>query len=217
MKMLGDLWQHYPKRPEILSNYSGSEKWMWLSVIANQTSRDPGLAKRCLKRAYMNILTKLNRKLEVNMWYTSRDFQLAKKLLDNSCTLLEKGINHEAISLKWYRGLVMSLGYYPGVDDHAHTNRLCTISPSVLLANHEIPIPPPSPNKHKMLPPPTPPLKGKEKETDGVNVGFISMDLANNGSEDGTCTPSEKQAGMIMPAPPVKEASKPHHNSGVLP
>jgi hypothetical protein len=44
-KMLGDLWQHYPELQEILSDSSGCEKCMRLTAIANQTSRDPGLAK----------------------------------------------------------------------------------------------------------------------------------------------------------------------------
>jgi hypothetical protein len=77
-KKLGDLWQHYPELQEILSNSSGSEKWMRLTAIANHTSRDPGLAKRYLNLAYVNHLTKLNRKSKVNKWYTSGNFQEAK-------------------------------------------------------------------------------------------------------------------------------------------
>jgi len=205
-KKLGDLWQHYPELQEILSDSSGSEKWMRLTAIANQTSRDPGLAKRCLNRAYVNRLTKLNRKSKANKWYTSGDFQEAKKLLDNGCPQLEEGINYKAMGLKWYRGLVMPLTYYPGMDDRNNANRLHTISPSVPPADHGIPVPPPSPDKSKMLPPPTPPTKGKEKEKDGSNVGGLLMDLAEDGSEDGTSTPAEKDAGTILPAPTEKEA-----------
>jgi len=35
MKKLGDLWQQYPELQEILSDSSGSQKWMRLTVIAN--------------------------------------------------------------------------------------------------------------------------------------------------------------------------------------
>jgi hypothetical protein len=79
-KKLGELGQHYPELQEILSDSSGSEKWMRLTAIANQTSRDPVLAKRCLNLAYVNRLTMLNHKSKENKWYTSGDFQEAKKL-----------------------------------------------------------------------------------------------------------------------------------------
>ena len=203
-KKLGDLWQHYPELQEILGDSNGSEKWLRLAAIANQTSRDPELAKRCLNRAYVNRLTKLNRKSKANKWYTSGDFQEAKKLLDNGCPQLEEGIDYEAMGLKWYRGLVMPLGYYPSMDDRDHANRLRTISPSVPPADHEIPVPPPSPDKSKMLPPPTPPTKGKEK--DEGKVGGLLMDLAEDGSEDGTSTPAEEEAGTTPAAPTGKEA-----------
>jgi len=123
-KKLGNLWQHSPELQEILSNSSGSEKWMQLTAIANQTSRDPGLAKRCLNLTYVNRLIKLNRKSKANKLYTSGDFQEAKKLLDNGCPQLEEGINYEARGLKWYRGLVMPLSDYPGMDDRNNANRL---------------------------------------------------------------------------------------------
>jgi hypothetical protein len=128
-KKLGDLWQHYPELQEILSDSSCSQKWMRLTAIASQTSRDPGPAKRYLNGAYVNRLTKLNRKSKVNKWYTSGDFQEAKKLLDNGCPQLEEGIDYEAMGLKWYRGLVMPLSYYAGMDDRNIANRLSTISP----------------------------------------------------------------------------------------
>jgi hypothetical protein len=179
---------------------------MRLTAIANQTSRDPGLAKRCLNLAYVNRLTKLNRKSKANKWYTSGDFEEAKKLLDNDCPQLEEGIDYEAMGLKWYRGLVMPLSYYPGMDDRNHANRLHTISPSVPPADHGIPVPPPSPDKSKMLPPPTPSIKGKEKDKDESNVGGLLMDLAENGYEDRTSTPTEKDAGTVRPAPTEKEA-----------
>jgi hypothetical protein len=41
-KMLGDLWQYYPELQGILTDSSGSEKWMGLTVIAIQTSMYPG-------------------------------------------------------------------------------------------------------------------------------------------------------------------------------
>jgi hypothetical protein len=75
---------------------------MRLTAIANQTSRDPGLAKRCLNLAYVNRPTKQNRKSKVNKWYTSGDFPEPKKLLDNGCLQLEEGINYVAMGLKWY-------------------------------------------------------------------------------------------------------------------
>jgi hypothetical protein len=58
-----------------------------------------------------------------------------------------------------------------------------------------------------MLPPPTPSIKGKEKEKDESNVGGLLMDLAEGGSEDGTSTPTEKDAGTVPPAPTEKDAS----------
>jgi hypothetical protein len=220
-KKLGDLWQHYPELQEILSDSSRSEKSIRFTAIANETSRDPGLAKRCLNLAYVNRLTKLNRKSKANKWYTSGDFQEAKKLLHNGCPQLEEGINYEAMGLKWYRGLVMALRYYPGMDDCNNANWLRTISPSVPPADHGIPpadhaitpadhaisVRPPSPDKSKMLPPPTPSTKGKENENDESNVGGLLMDLAEGGSEDGTSTPTEKDAGTAPPAPTEKDAS----------
>jgi len=109
----------------------------------------------------------------------------------------------------------MPLGYYPGIDDRDYANRLRTISPSVPPADYEIPVlppspdksttlPPPSPDNSKMLPPPTPSTKGKEKDV--INVGGLLMDLAKDGSEDGTSTSAEKKAGAIPPAPTKKEA-----------
>jgi hypothetical protein len=187
---------------------------MRLTAIINQTSRDPGLAKRSLNLAYVNSLTKLNRKSKANKWYTSGDFQEAKKLLDNGYPQLEDGINYEAMRLKWFKGLVMPLSYYSGMDDRNNANRLRTISPSVLPSDHgipppdhRIPIPPPSPDKSKMLPPPTPSIKGKDKEKDESNVGGLLMDLAENGSEDGTSTPTKKDAGTVLPEPTERDAS----------
>jgi len=59
------------------------------------------------------------------------------------------------------------------MDDCNHANQLHTIPLSVLSANHKIPIPPPYPDKSKMHPPPTPPMKGKEKEQNGAMLeGF---------------------------------------------
>jgi len=164
MTMLGDLWQHYPELQEILSDSSRSEKWMRLAAIANQTSRDPGLTKRCHNLAHVNCLTKLYRKLKANKWYTSGHFQEAKKLLVNNCPQLQDGIDYEAMGLKWYRGLVMPLSYYPAMDDRNHANRRSTISPSVPPADHWISVPPQSPNKSKKLPPPIPSTKEKKRK-----------------------------------------------------
>jgi len=52
-----------------------------------------------------------------------------------------------------------------------------------------------------MFQPPTPPTKGKEKDNDGSNVGNVWMDLAKDGSEDGTSTPTNKEVGTIPPPP----------------
>jgi hypothetical protein len=208
-KKLGDLWQHYSELQEILSDSRGSEKWMRLTTITNQTSRDPGLAMKCLNCPYVTRLTKRNRKLKANKWYTSGDFQEAKIMLDNGCPQLEDGIAYQAMGLKSYLGLVMPLTYYPGMDDCNNAHRLLTISPSVPPADPGIPVPPPSPDKSKMLPPPTPSTKGKEMEKDGTNVGGLLMDLAEYGSEDGTSTPVEKDAGTISPAPTEKRLVRP--------
>jgi len=100
----------------------------------------------------------------------------------------------------------MPLSYNPGMDYCNHANRLRTISPSVPAADHAIPVPLPSPDMSKMLPLPTPPNKGKDNEKDQSNVGRLLMDLAQDGSEDGTSTPTENDAGTILPAPTGKEA-----------
>jgi len=83
----------------------------------------------------------------------------------------------------------MPLRYYAGMDDRYPATRLCTISPSVLHANHRIlpadhgiPIPPPSPDKSKMLPAPSASTNRKEKEQDVTNFRGILMDLAEEGS-----------------------------------
>jgi hypothetical protein len=180
---------------------------MRFAVIANQPSRDPGLAQRCLNLAYVNRFTKLNHKSNAKKWYPSGDFQEAKKLLDNDCPQLEEGNDYEAMGRKWYQGLVMPLCYYAGMDDRNNANWLRTISPSVPPADLGIPVPPPSPDQSKMLPPPTPSINGKEKEKDESTVGGILMDLAKRGSEDETSTPTEKDAGTVPPAPTEKDAS----------
>jgi hypothetical protein len=107
----------------------------------------------------------------------------------------------------------MPLSYNPGMDDCNNANRLRTISPSVPPADHGIPpadhgifVPPPSPDKSKMLSPPTPSTKGKKKEQDESKVGGLLMDLAEGGSEDGTSTPTERDAGTAPPAPTEKDA-----------
>jgi hypothetical protein len=100
------------------------------------------------------------------------------------------------------------------MDDGNNANRLRTISPSVPPAehrippaNHGIPVPPPYSDKCKILPPPTPSVKRKAKEKDECNIGGILMDLAKNGCEDGTSTPTEKDTGAILPAPTEEDAS----------
>ena len=107
----------------------------------------------------------------------------------------------------------MPLSYYPGMDDLNYANPLRTITPSVPPADHGIPladhgisIPPPSTDKNNMLPPPTPSTKGKAKKKDESNVGGLLMNLADDGSEDGTSTPTEKDAGTIPPGPTENEA-----------
>jgi len=149
----------------------------------------------------------------MHTWYTSSDFQEANKLLGNRCPQLEEGINSEAMGLKWYQGLLLPHTCYPGMGDHSNANPLRTVSPSIVPANHgippadhEIPVPPSSPDKSKMCPPPTSSNKGKEKENDVSNIGGLLMDLAKDGSEDGTSTPAENDASTKPPAPTGKEA-----------
>jgi len=164
----------------------------FLKALDNHTCRDPGSAKRCLNCSVANPLTKLNRKSKTNMLYTTGDYQQGKMLVDNGCHQLEEGIDYKATGLLSYQGLVMPLIYFPGMDDHKNTNRLHTILPSlppadhiippaeqatvpvehgtlptdngIPPADHRIPVPLSSHNQSKMLPPPTPPTKGKEKE-----------------------------------------------------
>ena len=211
-KKLGDLGKHYPEPNEIQTDSRSRMQWMRLTVIANETSKDPVLPQRCLNLAYIKCLPKLDRKSKSNKWYTSGDFHEAKMLLDNGCLQLEEGINYKAIGLKWYRGLVMPLSYYPGMEDHNNANWLRTIPQSVPTADlglspatHWMSVPPPSPDRSKMLPPPSPSIKGNEKETDESNVGGLLKQLAENGSEDGTSTPSERDTGTVPTAPTEKD------------
>ena len=60
------------------------------------------------------------------------------------------------------------------------------------------------------LPSQTPTTKGNAKEQNASNVRGLSMDLAGNGCENGTSTPSEKDTGTILPAPT-------HTNAGTIP
>jgi len=202
----GDLWQHYRELQEIVGDSNSSKKWLRLTVIAHQISRDSKVAKRCLSQVYFNRLTNLKRKLNANKWYTSGDFKEAKNLLDHGCPQLEEGIDYEALGLNWYRAFAMRLSYFPGMDDCNHTNQLRTISSRVPPADHEIPVPPLSPDKSKMLPPPIPPNRGNEKENHESNVGGRLTDLAEDGSEDETSTPTKKNAGSMPPAPTEKDA-----------
>jgi len=217
-KKLEELWQHYPELQEDPSDSNGSQMWKQLTAIASQSSRDHKLAMRCLNSPYVDCLGKLNQESNGNKWYTSGDFQAAKKLLDDGSPWMEERVNYEAMGLNWYRGLVMPLSDYRGMDGHNDTNQLCTMSPSIPPAghwipaadhgippaDHEIPIPPPSPNKSKMLPPPTPSTKGKDK--DGNNIGGLLIDQAEDGSEDGTSIPTETEADMIRLVPTETDA-----------
>jgi hypothetical protein len=163
---------------------------MRLTVISNQTSRDPGFAKKCFNRAYIIRLAKLNRKSKAVKWYTSSNFQKAKKLLDNRCPQLEYGIDYEAMGVEYYRGLLRPRNYCPSRDDHNNANQIRHISRSVPPANHEIPradhgisVPPPSPYKSEMLPLPIQSTMGKAKELYESNVERLLMDLAEDGSD----------------------------------
>jgi len=53
---------------------------------------------------------------------------------------------------------------------------------------------------------PTPSTKGKEKAKNESNIGGLLMDLAEDGSENGTSTHTEKDASMLPPAPTEKHA-----------
>jgi hypothetical protein len=210
MEKLGDIWEHYRHLQEILSNSYGSDRWMRITGIANERCRYRGLAKRCLNRTYVHRLTKLHQQLKLNIWYISADFQEAKKLFNNGCPQLEAGINYKARDLLQYRGLVRRLGDYPCMDDcnHAnHANRRGTTSSSVLPADHEISVRPPFPDKRTMLPSPIPPTKTTEKRKDESNIGGLLMQLAEEGSEDGTNPPTEKDASRTQPGPPEHDRS----------
>jgi len=49
-----------PLQQAIIGNFHGSDKWVPLTTIDNQTLRDTELAKQCLNGANINRLTKLN-------------------------------------------------------------------------------------------------------------------------------------------------------------
>jgi len=100
----------------------------------------------------------------------------------------------------------MQLSYIPGMDDPDNLNPVRTISPSALVANHGIPVPPPSPNRSIMHPPAIPPTNVKEIERDESNIGELLMDLVKNESVDGGSAPTEKEAGTIWPTPTENQA-----------
>jgi len=89
-KKLGDLGQQYPEFQEILTNPNGTEKWIPLPAIVNQTSRDPMFAKRCLNCTYVNHPSRLNRKSKLNKWYTSGHILEGIKRFDNGCSQLDE-------------------------------------------------------------------------------------------------------------------------------
>ena len=51
-------------------------------------------------------------------------------------------------------------------------------------------------------------MAGKQKEKDGSNVGRLLMDLGEDGSEDGTSTPTGKEASTIPPTAADKEGDR---------
>jgi len=102
----------------------------------------------------------------------------------------------------------MPLCYSWSMDDCNNSNQLLTILPSVLPADHGIPIPSPSANISRIFPLPTTQTKGKDMEKDRRNHGGNSMDLGNDLSEKGSSIPSKKEAGMIPPLPTEEEAGK---------
>ena len=71
MKKLVDLEQRYPELQGILSDSSGSEKWMRSTAIDHQPSRDLGITKWCLNCAYVNRLITLKQKSKVIKRYAS--------------------------------------------------------------------------------------------------------------------------------------------------
>jgi len=101
------------------------------------------------------------------------------------------------------------------MDDRGHPKRLGTISPAELPANHEIPIPSASLNqsqthpslysdKNKTLPLQTPATKQKEKL--GSNMRGLLIELAMDGSEDGTGNPVKNEDSAIPLAPTQRAA-----------
>lgn len=88
----------------------------------------------------------------------------------------KKEIDYEATGLKWYREIVMPLGYNLAMDNHNHTNPLRTISPSV----HPVPT-----EKEASTTPPAP--TGKWAATTPPE-------------------PAEEDAGTILALPTLKDA-----------
>lgn len=79
------------------------------------------------------------------------------------------------MSLILYRGIVMPLSYYPGMEDHTDTNQLRSISPTVLLADNGISMPPPFPDKRRMIRPRPPFAEETDRnmEKNGSNIGEL--------------------------------------------
>ncbi|KAF8241920.1 hypothetical protein K440DRAFT_640836 [Wilcoxina mikolae CBS 423.85] len=136
MKQLGDYCQQSSELMEILNEGDGSEKWLLLTALATQTSKDPELAKRCLNYAYVSHIIKLGGKSKPNRWYTSADFKEAKASLEKGCPVVNEEINLRRMGLKLYRGLVMPVAYYPFKEDKSHPR---TLLPSAPTPNCQIP------------------------------------------------------------------------------
>jgi hypothetical protein len=129
-KRLGGKWHNSPELLEILNDSHGCEKWMRLSALAEVTEHDPELAKQCLNRAYVDRVTKLDRKVN-KKWFTSADFRearhwVAKKYLSPHLNL-GRNVDYAKLGLKFYRGLLMPVTLYPGKEDRL---RVRTVTPS---------------------------------------------------------------------------------------
>ena len=145
---------------------------------------------------HVNCSLQIRQKSVTNKWQTAANFQIAKMMLDDGCSLLEDETDCKAMGMKWYWGVVMPLSYHPSMDNCNYADQHCTIPPSEAPVDHSIPVPRRSPKQCKVVQLPTPAATesglGKNTKNHRSDVGEYMMNQAKDGSGDGASTNVKK-------------------------
>lgn len=183
-------WPDTPELHELLNRKDGEQKWQRLSHLTRLTKDQPELAKECLNRAYVERLTKRDRKREDTRWFISADFRRAQELADqvNDREETDLEVDIDAFRLKFWRGILMPAHLHLGhADLDSQGSRIRTITPSM---------PPVTPRKQRALPPRAQEREpereeeeggedGEEEEEDGEENGEDGEEGGEDGEEDG--------------------------------